>query len=60
MSWACEMLALAGVAADFPGRGLRLDFETLLENPADQLVRCLEHLYGGRMPMSPPWWRART
>ena len=47
MSWACEMLALAGVAADFPGRGLRLDFETLLENPADQLVRCLEHLYGG-------------
>ena len=46
MGWACEVMALAAVAAAFPDRVLWLDFEAFLARPAEALTAVLRRLHG--------------
>ena len=46
MGWACEVMALAAVAAAFPDRVLWLDFEAFLDRPGEALTAALRRLRG--------------
>jgi hypothetical protein len=46
MSWACEVMALDQVAAQFAGRVLWLDFDALLAEPDFWLAAALRRLHG--------------
>lgn len=46
MSWVCEMAGLAEAARTYPAACLWLDFENLLDRPAENLATALAHLRG--------------
>lgn len=50
MSWACEIAGLAAGAEARPDACLWLNFEDLLESPAETLARALTHLRGAAPP----------
>ncbi len=43
MSWLSEMISLAETARTFPDRILWVDFDQFLDQPENQLNRCLNH-----------------
>ena len=50
MSWLCETVTLATIAAEFPDRVLWLDFEAFLDNPGPNLAACLRKVSGWASP----------